>query len=74
MGTSGEEVGSFQRSLRVENFTPKYICWVVLGFAGLSLPTGGGAFSKKLGSYERSLLGKILHLNISVGLSWVWRA
>jgi len=29
MGTSGEEVGSFQRSLRVENFTPKYIYWVL---------------------------------------------
>ncbi|MCH2047039.1 MAG: hypothetical protein MK289_00565 [Trichodesmium sp. ALOHA_ZT_67] len=43
----------------------------MLGFAGLSLPTGGGAFSKELGSYERSLLGKILPPNISVGLCWV---
>ena len=33
-----------------------------------------GTFRKELGSYERSLLGKILHLNISVGLCWVWRA
>ncbi|MCL2930384.1 MAG: hypothetical protein MGG37_21280 [Trichodesmium sp. MAG_R01] len=46
----------------------------MLGFAGLSLPTGGGAFSKKLGSYERSLLGKNLPPNISVGLCWVGRA
>ncbi|MCL2930381.1 hypothetical protein [Trichodesmium erythraeum] len=46
----------------------------MLGWAGLSLPTGGGAFSKELGSYERSLLGKILPPNISVGLCWVGRA
>ena len=47
----------------------------MLGLAGSSLPTGVmGTVRKELGSYERSLLGKILHLNISVGLSWVWRA
>ncbi|WP_196797190.1 hypothetical protein [Trichodesmium erythraeum] len=38
----------------------------MLGWAGLSLPTGGGAFSKELGSYERSLLGKIALKNISI--------
>jgi hypothetical protein len=47
----------------------------MLGLAGSSLPTEVmGTVRKELGSYERSLLGKILHLNISVGLSWVWRA
>ncbi|MDE5073607.1 MAG: hypothetical protein O4806_17825, partial [Trichodesmium sp. St5_bin8] len=54
--------------------SPKYICWVVLGLAGLSLPTGMGTFRKELGSYQRSLLGKNLPPNISVELCWVWRA
>ncbi|MDE5111253.1 MAG: hypothetical protein O4753_08260 [Trichodesmium sp. St7_bin2_1] len=28
-----KNLGSSQRSLRAKNFTPEYICWVLLGFA-----------------------------------------
>ncbi|MDE5086108.1 MAG: hypothetical protein O4805_02690 [Trichodesmium sp. St16_bin2-tuft] len=40
MGTFRKNLESSQRSLRVENFTPKYICWALLGFVSSTLPTG----------------------------------